>query len=402
VLFNQYDLAFEVGAVLLAVVTAGYIMIGGMRSVAWTDALQCVLLCSGMLLAGLAIVISFGSWGAFSGAICQLPKSSLTVPGNTGFWKLPMLFTVCLLMPLGGILQPAQWMRFYSARDAETLRRSALVFVIVLTGCFLLGIMLVGLGGQVLYPLEESADGKVLPNPIVGSYDQVLIVVIKEKLPLLLGPTLGVVLASAMIVAIMAAAMSTADSSLHAIGALLTRDVYDRFVRPQAGERERVWVGRLAILATTFVCLVFVLRGTIAGSSLAGFMEMIVGLALFAVAFAVQLLPITVDILFIRRGTTAGATAGLIAGLIAAFSFTTLPGVIVAAIYPENITATSAEAQPLLVRILDGVSYVKSILPIHASAWGLGANVMVFGLVSLVTSPVPAGRRGAFAQALET
>ena len=43
--------AFEIGACLLSLVTMLYIMIGGMRSVAWTDALQGTLLMGGMLLA---------------------------------------------------------------------------------------------------------------------------------------------------------------------------------------------------------------------------------------------------------------------------------------------------------------------------------------------------------------
>ena len=244
VLFSPYENAFEWGAVVLSIVTAAYIMIGGMRSVAWTDALQCLLLCGGMLLAGVAMVSALGGWSGFTNSLSRLPEASLKVPGNTGFWQIPMLFTICLLMPLGGIIQPAQWMRFYAARDAETLRRSALLFVIVLTGCFLLGIMLVGLGGQVLYPLQQTDTG-VAPHAEVGSYDQILVVIIKNELPKLFGPSVGVALASAMIVAIMAAAMSTADSNLHAVGALVTRDIYDHFVRPSAGERERVWVGRL-------------------------------------------------------------------------------------------------------------------------------------------------------------
>src|SRR5690606_31975549 len=112
--------AFEVGAVILASITALYIMIGGMRSVAWTDAIQCVLLLGGMILAGVAMIRSFGGLEKFSAAVAKLPEKSLTVPGTTGFWVWPTLFSVCLLMPLGSILQPAQWMRFYAARGPQT------------------------------------------------------------------------------------------------------------------------------------------------------------------------------------------------------------------------------------------------------------------------------------------
>ena len=116
------------------------------------------------------------------------------------------------------MIQPAQWMRFYAARSADVLRRSALIFAAVLTLCFFFGVMLVGLGGQVLYPLTDAhgsylidTAGKVLPHPAVGQtageFDQILVVVLKNHLPDLLG-SFGAVLAALVLVAIMAAAVS--------------------------------------------------------------------------------------------------------------------------------------------------------------------------------------------------
>ena len=169
-----------------------------------------------------------------------------------------------------------------------------------------------------------------------------------------------------MIVAIMAAAMSTADSNLHALSALATRDLYDRFLRPRASERERIWVGRFVILAATAFSLLLVLVGHQSGSSLTGFMQMIVGLALFAVAFSVQLLPMTLDVLFIRRGKALGACAGLAVGLVVAFLFTSL--------FPPLVSWTGTALQP----VLSAVQSAQQILPVHASAWGLLANVLVF------------------------
>jgi len=292
-----------------------------------------------------------------------------------------MLFTICLFMPIGGIIQPAQWMRFYAARDEDALRRSALIFIVVLTGCFLFGIMLVGLGGQALYPLQISAEG-VSPAEEVGSYDQILVVVLRDQLPRVLGPGLGLAIASLMIIAIMAAAMSTADSNLHALSALATRDVYDRVIRPQAGPRERVWVGRLGILAATAASLACVLVGSRPESSLAGFMEMIVGLALFAVAFSVQLLPMTIDVLFLRRGVAAGASAGLVVGIVGAFLFTSL--------FPPLVAWSQLAS---LSAVLALVNAAREQFPVHASLWGLIPNVIVFVAVSTIAVTLPENRR---------
>ncbi|MEW4564432.1 sodium:solute symporter family protein [Bremerella sp. JC770] len=374
VLFSGYDYAFEVGTIVLAVITALYIMIGGMRSVAWTDALQCVLLIFGMLLAGVAMVASLGGLSGFRDAVATLPDSSLTVPGNSGFWQLPMLFTVCVLMPIGGIIQPAQWMRFYAARDRDALKKSALIFIILLTGCFMFGIMLVGLGGQALYPLQFNQSG-VQPAPGIESYDQILVVILRDHLPNLFGPVLGVALASLTMVAIMAAAMSTADSNLHALSALVTRDVYDRYIRPQATEQERVWVGRGVILLATAASLLVVLVASRPDSGISGFMAMIVDLALFAVAFSVQLLPMTIDVLFLRRGTGSAASLGLIAGLVTAFLFTSL--------FPPLVMWLGT---PGLEVLLSLVQQAKTFVPVHASAWGLAVNVVVFVLISTLVT----------------
>lgn len=193
----------------------------------------------------------------------------------------------------------------------------------------------------------------------------------KQQLPELLGPALGMFLASLFIVSIMAASMSTADSNLHALSAVLTRDLYDKFVRPSAGEKERVWVGRSIILIATSASLVFVLMGHQPASSLAVFMEMIVGMALFAVAFSVQLLPITLDMLFWKRGTKTGAIAGLATGIFCAFLFTSL--------FPML-----AEVVPGLERLMEIVNQCKQAIPIHATAWGLIPNAMLFVGISLM------------------
>jgi len=365
VLFRDKPHAYEMGAIILALITAAYIMIGGMRSVAWTDAVQCILLLGGMLLAGIAMTVAMGGPIIFAERVAKLPASSLTIPGNTGLWSLPFLFSVCMLMPIGGIIQPAQWMRFYSASGPPALRRSALIFIFVLTSCFLFGIMPVGLGGQVQYPLQFE-NGTVQPAPEVGVFDQILVVLAREQLPILFGNTAGLAIATLLIVATMAASMSTADSNLHALSAIMTRDIYSRMIRTSAGVTERLWVGRFTVLLATLLSLYVVIKGSQPESSLAGFMQMIVGLALFAVAFSVQLLPITVDILYLKWGTKTGAVVGLALGLLFAFAFTSL--------FPMVIGGDSV--------LIGFVNQAKSILPVHAAAWGLAANVTGFAIVT--------------------
>ena len=371
-LFGSED-AFETGATLLAVITMLYIMGGGMRSVAWTDVVQGVLLVAGMLIAGFAVVAVLGGPGPFFARVAELPPKSLSVPGTAGHWKPEILLTASLFASLGSMIQPAQWMRFYAARNDDVLRRSALIFAAVLTSCFFFGVMLVGLGGQLLYPIIDAAGnyltndaGRLIPNPAVGSapneFDRILVVVLDNHLPELLG-TAGAVIASVIVVAIMAAAMSTADSNLHAMSALLTHDIYDQFIRPQASQRERTWVGRALIAVATVTALSFVILGRRSESNPLG---MIVILGLLAIAFSTQLLPLAIDMLFLQKGSRQGALAGTAAGLLTVFALSPF--------------------WPMLAgQTLGGlIATMKATFDI--GAWGLIVNVAVF---SLVTRLVP-------------
>ena len=48
-----------------------------------------------------------------------------------------------------------------------------------------------------------------------------------------------------ILIAVLAASMSTADSNLHALSAVLTR-IYDKYLRPKASEREKLGLGELS------------------------------------------------------------------------------------------------------------------------------------------------------------
>ena len=462
---------FATGAILLAAITTLYIMIGGMRSVAWTDLIQGLLLIVGMLVCGFSMFLIFDGPVNFSHAIVnELPDSSLTIPGNSGGWPWPMLFTVCLLGSVGSMVQPAQWMRYYSASSVKTLKRGAVIFAAVLTTCFILGVMLIGMAGQVMYPLHKGftqevgtgskgpaklsqsipeslvenfryippkpnnekssgfviwswplkgeqqspteaeiqqlselsqdsayqaavsnlaktisktdSSASLMPNPGVDpdptdrpDYDSILIVVLQKNLPALLG-AFGAAFASLILVAIMAASMSTADSNLHALSAVLTRDVYDQLIRPQASEAERVWVGRAIIVLATAVALAVVILGrnpTIAAKY--EFMTMIAKMGLMAIAFSAQLLPITIDILFLQKGTGKGAALGLAAGLFIAFLFGPMAQMLFVDVFDEPKS---------LQGIFDLVGTLK-FTAMHGSVWGLAVNIPIFVLISLVT-----------------
>jgi len=383
--------AFQGGAVVLATITMLYIMIGGMRSVAWTDVMQGVLLMGGMMLGGFALIASSGGFAEFSKTLTTIPVEARSAPGAMGQFPLSMIFTICLFGSVGSLVQPAQWMRYYSAASNRSLARSAMLFAIALPPCFLLGVMLVGLGARAAYP-PEVIDGVFSVHSHIVSVDRVLIVSLKDQLPMLIGASAAAILSSLVMVAIMSASMSTADSNLHALSAVMVRDIYHRFIHKGSTSAVRVWVGRFVIIGTTLAALAIVLgSGTDPSKSTFDFMTMIATLALMAVGFSSQLLPVTFDILFFRKGSPSGAAAGLAAGLLGCALFGQMFTPL------ANWIASSGASGESIIAAFDSV---KTTIGIHSSAWGLLFNVPVFMAVSWFTQPVEQSIKNDFANAL--
>ena len=215
-----------------------------------------------------------------------------------------------------------------------------------------------------MVPPEITPDG-VMPNPAVGTksseVDQIVIAMIQTVLPEMLGITFGAVMVTLILIAVLAASMSTADSNLHALSAVLTRDVYDRYIRPQSGERERTWVGRIVIVVATLAAVGLVEWSE--GAKAFKPLELISQLMLLAIAFSSQLLPVAIDVLFLNKGTRQGAIAGLVAGIGVVVLFTAKPE------WSFGITKV-----------------------IHESAVGAGINALVFAFVSAFTKKVPQKR----------
>lgn len=379
-MFPHAENAFRNGASALSLVTIIYVLIGGMRSVAWTDVLQGLLLIGGILMAVAATAWSLGGIGGMFEKIRELPPEALSLPGPSGNYLPWVLVTICVFASIGSLVQPGQWIRLYAAKDDRTLKRASLVFAIVLPACFLLGIMLVALSGRALFP-PQMIDGKMLPHAAVGEFDQIVIVMVKQQLPAMFGALgmtgLGLFFVALIMVAVLAASMSTADSNLHALSAVMTRDVYDRFLRPHSSQRERAWFGRCVIVAVALLALWLVNTG----HSNEDFkpLKMIADLMFAAIGFSTQLLPITLDMLFIRRGTRAGAVAGMIIGIVVIFLFTP---------FPDLMLGSSA--------ISDTMSPLKNMFYIGFT--GFAANCIVFALVSGFTKKLDANHRYAFAR----
>lgn len=146
------------------------------------------------------------------------------------FWVLRIF-----LEGFGGPLIPYAAQRFFAARDdreASLMTASSLVFFVI-RWPLVIGVALLGLG------LGENipADPEMTFPAVIAAY---------------FPPGVRAIMVSCMI----AAAMSTLNSTVNAGAAYLVNDIYGRFINPQAGPRKLVWMSWATTLSIMVVSLV--------------------------------------------------------------------------------------------------------------------------------------------------
>lgn len=229
------------GLPYLWAVTAGgatvvlYTFFGGFLAVSWTDFLQGSL----MFLALIAVtVVGLHGVGGLPGLGVSLENSNpnlldpfTTVSGSPLGW----IAIVSLLgWGLGYCGQPhilARFMAIRKPQDIGAARMIAMGWVcIALVAATLVGLVGIGLVGE----------------PLQGAESETVFMVLAR---LLFHP----VVAGVCLAGILAAVMSTADSQLLVASSAVSEDFYKGLWRPNAGQGELLWVGRLAVVAISLV-----------------------------------------------------------------------------------------------------------------------------------------------------
>jgi len=270
---------FAVLAVLLF-----YTLWGGMKAVVWTDLLQMAVLLVGIVLL-VPLGLSFiGEGDAALGATRTLdatPASAYQLSSDKWPWSVVLGQMVWLFaIPA----QPHLLTRVLAARDERAIR-TALPWCLLVMLVVYLSTIPIGLIGRALV-------GQLGP----GQHYYVEVAL----------RALGAVPAGFALAGVAAAALSTGDTELVLAGQAVSRDLYQRHLRPNAPDQRVMFVARCAVVVTTLITF------AIAWWRPAGIYWMgRASAALFASAFFV---PIVGGVMW-RRSTGKGALAGVLAGL---------------------------------------------------------------------------------------
>ena len=265
------------GAALITVFMIVYVVLAGMRGIAWTDTLQGLFMLVVIWVAAIWVLVAAGGPSVASAGVAREAPELLAL--GSEYYTPQRMLTLAISIAFGVAMFPQVNQRFFVARSEKVLKRTLplwpVLVLLLFVPAFLLGTWARGLG------IEADPGQNVLP------------LLLTEYTPVWFG---ALVIAGAM-----AAMMSSSDSMLLSGSSYFTRDLYRPFVDPTLGERREDLLGRVVVV-------VFALGTFIASLSQPGTLIEIGDLAFSG--FAQLALPVIVALYW--TGTTrAGMYAGI-------------------------------------------------------------------------------------------
>lgn len=284
---SSFGMSYQTALWAGAAATIVYTFLGGFLAVSWTDTVQAALMIFALLLTPIMVIFAVGG----------IPDALTVIrahgPGFTNVMnQLDILGVVSLLgWGLGYFGQPHILARFMAAdshRSMPAARRIGMIWMVL---C-LLGALSVGFFGIAWFDAHPEQAVAVSSNG-----ERVFI----ELAKILFNPWIAGVLLSA----ILAAVMSTLSCQLLVCSSALTEDFYRAFFRKNAGQRERVWVGRAMVLLVAIIAILLAKDPQ----------NKVLGLVSYAWAgFGAAFGPVILLSVSWKRMTRNGALAGMITG----------------------------------------------------------------------------------------
>ena len=265
--------SFWIGSVTVVLLTGLYTVLGGMRAVAYTDAVQTFILVAGSGLLTVFGLAKLGGWHELRRVLdpdlFNLWKP-LVPAGMQGTWApvkesgriawyfnsnypwLGMLFCAPIIGLWYWCTDQYIVQRALGAKDERTARRGSIfaaylklspVFLFIIPG--LIALALAKTGRVAGLGVMLDAQGHVIPQAAQAAFP----LMVKDLLPAGLR---GIVVAG-----LLAALMSSMAGAFNASSTLFTMDLYQKF-RPQASQHRLVWVGRAATAAMVVISLLWI------------------------------------------------------------------------------------------------------------------------------------------------
>ena len=305
---SVFGLPYHVGLVLGTVVILLYTVLGGYLAVCATDFIQGTLMFIACIVAAAVMVVVLGGPGEAMASVAAFSERAISGEfgeamqgkflANQNYGIVPIISA--LAWGLGYFGMPHILVRFMGIRSNKEValsRRIATVWVVIA----FIGTLIVGSLGTVYLPeiLSPSAAETVFSATI------------QKMFPAFIG---GIFLC-----AILAAAMSTADSQLLVASSAFSQDIFKGLIKKDATTKEVLSISRIAVFIIAAVAFVLSLDEN----------SSIFGLVSYAWAgFGATFGPLVLLALFWKGATAKGAIAGLIGGGVTVVAWHNIPATV--------------------------------------------------------------------------
>src|SRR5216110_2293936 len=265
--------SFWIGSVAVLLLTGLYTVLGGMRAVAYTDAVQTFVLVIGSGLLTLFGLAKLGGWHGLRHVLdpdlFNLWKP-LVPAGMAGTWaavkepaRIAWYFNgnypwlgMLLCAPIIGLWYwtTDQYIvqRALGARDERQARRGS-IFAAFLK---LLPVFIFIIPGMIALALAKTGRAPGLAE-MVGPDGRAIPGVAQAAFPLMVVKVMPAGIRGLVVAGLLAALMSSLAGAFNASSALFTIDFYQR-LKPQSSQHHLVWVGRVATGVMVLISLLWI------------------------------------------------------------------------------------------------------------------------------------------------
>jgi SSS family solute:Na+ symporter len=266
--------SFWIGSILVIVLTGAYTVLGGLRAVAYTEALQTVILVLGSILVTYFGLQQLGGWSELR-EVCGSDMFNLWKPlvpeGVTATWApvkepgrmawyfndnypwLSMLFCAPVIGLWYWCTDQYIVQRTLGAPNETEARRGSICAALLK----LLPVFIFIVPGMICFALAKSGQSEAIQQAMVGQDGEIIRDEAQKAFPLLVATVLPSGVRGIVVAGLLAALMSSLAGVFNASATLFTMDFYSK-LRPNVSQARLVWIGRVATTVMVLIGLAWI------------------------------------------------------------------------------------------------------------------------------------------------
>ncbi|MEX2601328.1 MAG: sodium:solute symporter [Balneolaceae bacterium] len=266
--------SFWIGSILVILFTGAYTVLGGLRAVAYTEALQTIVLVFGSLLVLIYGLQAIGGWGALYDIAGEdmfnlwkplvpegmdatwapvLEENRMAWYFNSNYPWLGMLFAAPIVGLWYWTTDQYIVQRALGAANIQQARRGSIGAAFLK----LLPVFIFIIPGIITYALAQSGEIASLQEALIDENGEVITQNAQAAFPMLVTEVLPVGIRGIVVAGLLAALMSSLAGVFNASSTLFTMDFYKKF-RPESSEERLVWMGRIATVIMVIIGLLWI------------------------------------------------------------------------------------------------------------------------------------------------